>query len=318
VTVSNGTTTPPPPPPPATGTLKVALTQPKAGTTVSGTAWAVLWLDGASGTSNTYTLTLGGKPMGTVTTASRGPVSMPYDTKMVADGTQSLVAVGRDASGNSGSTSVSVVTRNGISAPPTPTPTTLTASFSSPAAGGTVSGTTNVGMWVAGSTAASRTFQLSVDGTVVSTQTVSGSTASYAWNTGGLTNGGHTLSLRVTDTLGGSATTTRSVTVSNTASTPAPSTGTLRVAITQPTSGTAVRGTSWAVMWVEGQSGTSNTFSLYANGRLVASQVTASRGPVSMPWTTTAVANGTVTLQGTVRDATGKTGSTSVNVTVSN
>jgi hypothetical protein len=90
------------------------------------------------------------------------------------------------------------------------------------------------------------------------------------------------------------------------------------VAITQPTTAATVRGTAWAVMWVEGQSGTSNTFSLYANGKLVASQVTASRGPISLPWITTSGPNGGVTLQGTVKDATGKTGATTVNVTVAN
>jgi hypothetical protein len=314
VNVSNTST-----PPPATGTLKVSITQPRAATTVSGTSWAVMWLDGSSGTSNTYSLTLGGKPMGSITTASRGPVSMPYDTRMVADGTHPLVAVARDATGKTGSSTVNVATRNGITSSPTPTPGTLTASFTSPAAGATVSGTSTVGMSVAGSTAASRTFQLSVDGAVVSTQTVSGTTASFPWNTAALANGAHTLSVRVTDTLGGSATASRSVTVSNTTTTPPPpTTGALRVAITQPRTATTVRGTAWATMWVEGQSGTSNTFSLFANGRLVASQVTASRGPVSLPWITTSGPNGAVTLQGTVRDATGKTGSTTVTVTVAN
>ena len=317
VTVSNSTTTPPP----ATGTLKLAVTQPKAATTVTGTAWAVMWLEGSTSTSNTYALTLGGRPMGSLTTASRGPVSVPYDTKQVADGTHALVASVRDAAGKIGSTTVNITTRNGVSTPPTPAPGTLTASFTSPAAGATVSGTSTVGMSAAGSTGASRTFQLSVDGVVVSTQTVGGTTASYAWNTSGLSNGSHTLSLRVTDTLGGSGTTSRSVNVSNgsPAPTPPPPTaGTLKVAITAPTNAATVRGTAWAVMWVEGQSGTSNTFQLYANGRLVATQVTASRGPVSLPWITTSGPNGAVTLEGRVKDATNKTGVTRVNVTVAN
>jgi len=90
------------------------------------------------------------------------------------------------------------------------------------------------------------------------------------------------------------------------------------VAITQPKVATTVRGTAWAVLWVEGQTGTSNTFSLFADGKLVSSQVTASRGPISLPWITTSSPNGQVTLQGTVTDATGKTGTTSVTVTVAN
>jgi hypothetical protein len=316
VTVANGTT----PPPPPSGALRLTVTQPRVGSTVSGTAWATLWLEGSTSTSNTYTLTLGGRPMGSLTTASRGPVSMAYDTRMVVDGAQALVATVRDMSGQTGTTTVSITTSNGVITPPAPAPGSLTASITSPAAGTTVSGSTTVGMSAAGSTATSRTFQLSVDGVVVSTQTVSGTTASYAWNTSGTSNGAHTLSLRVTDTLGGAATTSRTVNVSNAAPspTPPPSTATLRVAITQPTSAATVRGTVWAVMWVEGQSGSSNTFSLFASGRLVASQVTASRGPVSLPWNTTSGPNGAITLQGTVRDATGKTGSTTIGVTVAN
>jgi hypothetical protein len=313
VTVANNTTTPPP----TSGTLKLAVTQPKPSTTVSGTAWAVMWLENSTSTRNTYSLSLGGRPMGSITTASRGPVSMPYDTKVVADGAHTLVATVTDSAAKTGAASVTITTRNGV-ASPSPSPTTMTASFTSPAAGATVSGTTSVGMAVAGSTGTSRTFQLSVDGRVVSTQTVGGSTASYAWSTTGVSNGSHTLALRVTDTLGGSATASRTVTVSNSTTTPPPSTGTLRVFITQPTGGASVRGTTWAVMWVEGQSGSSNTFQLFANGRLVASQVTASRGPVSLPWVTSSTPNGSVTLQGTVRDATGKTGSTSVSVRVAN
>ncbi len=49
-----------------------------------------------------------------------------------------------------------------------------------PAAGATVTGTVSVGMSVSGSTAASRTFQLFVDGTTVSSQTVTATTASFA------------------------------------------------------------------------------------------------------------------------------------------
>jgi hypothetical protein len=242
---------------------------------------------------------------------------MPYDTKQVPDGTHALVATARDATGKTGTATVNVTTRNGVTTPPPPPQGGPTATITSPAAGATVSGTTTVGMSVSGSTAASQTFQLSVDGTVVSTQTVSASTASYAWNTTGLSNGPHTLALRVRDALGRSATTSRSVTVSN-ASAPPPVTGTLRVSITQPRNATAVRGTVWAVMWVEGQQGTSNTFQLYANGRLVASQVTASRGPVSLPWNTASGPNGPVTLEARVRDAVNNSGLTRVNVTVGN
>src|SRR5207253_480421 len=153
VTVSNVVT----PPPPPTGTLKVFVTQPTGGATVSNTAWAVMWLEGSTAASKTYTLTLGGKAMGSTTTASNGPVSMPYDTKMVVDGSQPLMATVKDASNNTGGSTVNVNVKNGIVTPPTPV---LTAAFTSPASGATVTGTTTVGMSVSGSTAVSKTFQL--------------------------------------------------------------------------------------------------------------------------------------------------------------
>src|SRR5260370_42608133 len=80
-----------------------------------------------------------------------------------------------------------------------PTIGPTTPAFTSPAAGATVSGTSSIGMsTTGGATATSRTYSLSVDGTVASTQTASGSSASYAWNTSGVANGSPTPSPTVT------------------------------------------------------------------------------------------------------------------------
>jgi hypothetical protein len=403
VTVSNVAT----PPPPPTGTLKVFITQPTAGTTVSNTAWAVMWLEGSIAASKTYTLTLGGKAMGSTTTSSNGPVSMPYDTKMVVDGSQPLMATVKDSSSNTGGSTTNVTVKNGIVTPPTPA---LTAAFTSPASGSTVNGSTMVGMSVSGSTAVSKTFRLAVDGTVVSTQTVSGTTASstwntagvangshslsltvqdsaggsatatlsltvantvpitaaftspaagatvsgsttvgmsttggatatsrtyrlsvdgtvvstqtvsgasafYAWNTTGVANGSHSLSLTVTDTAGGSATATRGVTVTNVV-TPPPATGTIKVYVTQPTGGT-VRGVQWVVIWLDNAAAGNKTYTITANGQTVSTATNSDR-PASLPWTTTSVPNGATTLTVNVKDASGNTGSGSVDVTVAN
>ncbi|HEV8584339.1 MAG TPA: Ig-like domain-containing protein, partial [Methylomirabilota bacterium] len=413
VTVSNTTTTPPPP----TGTLKVYVTQPGTNATVSGTAWAVMWLEGAVAGNKTFSLTLGGKAMGSQITSSNGPVSMPYDTKQVVDGTQTLMATVKDASNNTGGKSVDVNVKNGITTPPGPAP--ITAAFTSPAAGATVSGITTVGMSIGGSTAVSRTFQLavdgtvvstqtvsgttasyawntvnatngshtltlnasdsaggsatttrtvtvsnvvtpppapaltaaftspaagatvsgsttvgmsstggsttsasrtyrlSVDGTVVSTQTVSGSAASYAWNTAGVANGSHTLSLTVTDTAGGSATATRSVTVSNTVTPPPPPTGTIKVYVTQPGNNATVRGTQWVIVWLDNAAAGNKTYTISANGKVVWTQTTSAR-PASMPWNTSGTPNGATTLTVDVKDSAGNTGRGTVNVRVAN
>ncbi|PYN09258.1 MAG: hypothetical protein DME02_04230 [Candidatus Rokuibacteriota bacterium] len=311
VTVSNTVT-----PPPTTGALKVFVTQPTGGTTVSSTGWATMWLEGSTAPTKTYTLTLGGKAMGSTTTASNGPVSMPFDTKMVVDGTQPLVATVKDSSNSTGGSTVNVTVKNGITTSPTPV---LTATFTSPASGATVKGSTTVGMsTTGGSTATSRTYRLSVDGTVVSTQTVSAKSVSYAWNTTGVANGSHTLSVTVTDTANGSATTTRSVTVSNTVTSPPPTTGTLQVSVTQPAGGGAtVSGTQWVTIWVDNAAAGNKTFTVTANGRTVWTETNGDR-PATLPWNTASSANGATTLSVSVKDSAGKTGSRSISVWVAN
>ena len=97
----------------------------------------------------------------------------------------------------------------------------------------------------------------------------------------------------------------------------------VRVFITQPRNGATVSGTVWVVLWADGTSGTSNTFTLSADGRQVSSQTSSSRGPVTLPWSTTPtgalpVPNGAHTLTGTVRDATGRAATTSITVIVHN
>src|SRR5438552_7994422 len=124
---------------------------------------------------------------------------MPHDS-------QTLTATVRDAAANTGSAANTITVQNG--------PQPLTASFTNPAAGATVSGTVTIGMAASGGTPA-YTYKLTIDGTQVFTTTTSAGTASFSWNTTGATNGAHTLGLTVTDTAGGSSTATRSVTVSN-------------------------------------------------------------------------------------------------------
>jgi hypothetical protein len=104
---------PPPPPPP--GELKVFITQPKAGSTVSGTVWVVMWVEGTSGSSNVFTLSVDGKVIRSETTSSRGPVTIPWFTVNnpdAANGTHTLTGSVRDATGKSGSTSITVIVNN--------------------------------------------------------------------------------------------------------------------------------------------------------------------------------------------------------------
>jgi len=139
-------------------------------------------------------------------------------------------------------------------------------------------------------------------------------------------NGVRQVTATVRDAAGKTGSTSTNVTVRNATSTPAPSptpappasTGALTVAVTQPAGGATVKGTAWVVLWVEGSSGSSNAFTLAVDGKTIGTQTTAARGPVSIAWNTASTANGAHTLTATVRDATGKTGRSSLTVTVKN
>ncbi|HET7340632.1 MAG TPA: Ig-like domain-containing protein, partial [Methylomirabilota bacterium] len=280
------------------GTLQVAITQPTSGSTVSGTNWVVLWLSGSSGTSNTYTLTVGAQTVATTTTSGTGPVSIPWDTTSVANGTQTLTASARDATGNTGSSSVSIVVQN--SGP--------SASFTSPAAGATVSGTTTVGMAATGG-AAPYTYKLTIDGTQVFTTTTSATTASFAWNTTTYASGAHTLGLTVTDSAAASGTSTRSVTVQNGS--------TLAASFTAPAAGATVSGAAVTV-GVTASGGTPGyTYTVTVDGAQVFTTSTTATS-ASFAWNTTTVANGSHTLGLAVTDAHGAAATATRTVTVSN
>ena len=102
-----------PPPSP----VKVFITQPRAGTTVGGTVWVVLWAEGTSGSSNVFMLSVDGRQVASETTSSRGPVTLPWPTRPVGgtpvpNGTHTLTGTVRDATGNAGTTSITVILQN--------------------------------------------------------------------------------------------------------------------------------------------------------------------------------------------------------------
>ena len=104
------------------GTLAVGITQPTSGTTVRGGAWAVVVINGARGTANNVTLTLGGHTVGSTTSVGIGAIALPYDSTLSADGVQILTATVRDVTGNTGTWSVSVNVVNGATRPASPRP----------------------------------------------------------------------------------------------------------------------------------------------------------------------------------------------------
>ena len=90
----------------------------------------------------------------------------------------------------------------------------------------------------------------------------------------------------------------------------------LTVAITAPRSGDTVSGTNWVIAWPGGAQGTP-TCTVKVDGRQVAQQACAD-SPTSIPWNTAAVSNGAHTISVVITDATSRTGTASVGVTVAN
>jgi hypothetical protein len=283
--------------------LSASFSAPAAGATVSGAAVSVGMAAAGGSAPYTYRLTVDGTQVFSTTTSAT-TTAFTWDSRTVANGNHTLGLAVTDSAGGSATDTRTVSVQNGSTNP-------LTASFTSPAAGATVSGSVTIGMAASGGTPA-YTYRLTVDGTQIFSTTTSATTAAAAWDTRTVANGNHTLGLTVTDAAGGSATDTRTVAVNNT------SAGTLQVYLTQPTPGTTVSGINWAVIWLGGSSGTSNVYTLSVGAQVVGRETTSSTGPVSIPWDTTTVPNGTQALTASVRDATGNTGSTSNAVVVQN
>ena len=89
--------------------VKAFITQPRTGATVSGTVWVVVWAEGTTGSANVFTLSADGKQIGSQTTSSHGPVTIPWNTTGVAKGAHTLRADVLDAAGNTGSITLSFV-----------------------------------------------------------------------------------------------------------------------------------------------------------------------------------------------------------------
>ena len=323
-----GTPAPPSPPSGTSGSLRVFITQPRGGATVSGSGTAVLWVEGTSGAANTFTLSVDGVVRGSQTTSSRGPVTLPWTA--LPNGTHILSARVRDAAGNTGSTSttVSVVGSSAPSPAPPPPPPASTGSLrvfiTQPVSGATVGGSGTAVLWVEGTSGSANRFTLSVDGVATGSQTTSArGPVTLPWAS--IPNGTHTLTATVRDAGGNTGSTRITVRVAgSSAPAPAPApppappaSDALDVFITQPTGGATVGGTTWVVLWVEGAGGSSNTFTLSVDGATVGSRTTSATGPVTIPWATAGV-NARRTLTAVVRDARGNTGRASVTVTVRN
>lgn len=99
-------------PPPPTGSLKVFITQPHNGDTVGGTVWVVMWVEGATGTSRVFSLSVDGNPISSQNAgSSNGPVTIPWDSRSAPNGTHTIKGGVTDGA-QGGITNINVTVRN--------------------------------------------------------------------------------------------------------------------------------------------------------------------------------------------------------------
>src|SRR5207244_3215772 len=122
------------------------------------------------------------------------------------------------------------------------------------------------------------------------TQTVNAASASYSWNTTGGPDGTHTLSLTVTDSVGHTGSASETVTVSNSQA--------LTVTFTNPTQGQVVSGTRAMDIWVDGATGSSNTFVTKMEGVTFNTQTISVTHANIWPWDPTPLTGGPQTPTG--------------------
>jgi hypothetical protein len=186
----------------------VSLTAPAAGP-VSGSVNITSTASSAVGVASVQYY-LDGTVLGSPQTAG-APYSYAWDTTQASNGSHTLTAIATDTSNQKGAASagVAVTVSNVVVAPPT-------VSISNPVNATTVSGSINIQASAsANSPATMSSVKFSIDGTALATVNGTGPSFSTPWNTASATNAVHTVTALATDSLGHTATTSVSITVSN-------------------------------------------------------------------------------------------------------
>jgi hypothetical protein len=297
------------PPPPATG-LTVKFTSPAAGATLGGTATFAIAVTGASA-SITVAPAIDGKGLAWQTFGG-STATVTVNTTTLSNSSHTLSVKVTDSEGKTGTATLSFVVSN-AGAPPPPSGD-LTVQFISPAAGAELEGSVPFVIAMTGASG-SVTVAPAIDGTALASQTSGGSTASVTVDTRTLTNSGHTLSVRVTDSTGKTATATRSFVVNNWGGSPPPS-GNLTVNFISPAAGSTVNETVTFAIAVTGASG-SIRVDPTVDGAALGSQ-TSGGSTATVTVNTTTLSDSGHTLSVTVTDGAGNTGTATTSFVVCN
>ncbi len=237
-----------------------------------------------------------------------GSCSTSWDTRSLADGSRTIVAVGRDSVGdNVWSAPVVVNVQNG----PPPDTTAPTVSLTAPTANATVSGSVAV-QATAGDDVGVSGVWFTLDGANLGSE-IPAPPFRTMWTTNGVGNGSHALRAFARDAAGNTA---NSVAMTVTVSNVAPDTTAPSVSVSAPANGATVGNTVTVSAAASDNVGvTSVQFTL--DGASLGSPDTAA--PYATPWNTSGAANGSHVLRAVARDAAGNTATAAaVTVTVSN
>ena len=93
-------------------TIKVFITAPANGATVSGTVWFTVWLENAAAGNRTLTLSVNGTTITSTTTASNGPISLPWSTTTADNGSRTATVTVRDSVNATGRASITLTVAN--------------------------------------------------------------------------------------------------------------------------------------------------------------------------------------------------------------
>jgi hypothetical protein len=194
-------------PPADTTAPSISVTTPSGGATVSGAVNVRATASDNIGVAGVR-FKLDGANLGAEDTSS--PYSTTWNTTQVENGTHDLTAVARDATGNTRTSNPVTITVANAG----PDTTAPTVSLTAPAAGSTVTGTTDL-IAQASDNVAVEAVQFQVDGANLGPEDNS-APYSVQWNSTDVPNGSHTLSARARDTAGNTQTSAaHTVTVSN-------------------------------------------------------------------------------------------------------
>ncbi len=305
-------------PTPDTTAPTAQLTAPSGGSTVSGS------VDVAANASDNVGVTgvqfkLDGANLGGEDTSA--PYNATWNTTTSTNATHTLVAVARDAAGNTTTTSATTVTvRNAATnpTPPAPSPDTTapSAQLTAPSAGSTVSASVNVtanasdNVGVAG-------VQFKLDGADLGAEDTSAPYA-LAWDSKTASNAQHSLTAVARDAAGNKTTTAAVAVTVNNAAAPAPTlppadTTAPTTQLTAPSGGTTVSNSVNVTANASDNVGVAGVQFKLDGANLGAEDTSA---PYGVPWDTKTASNAQHTLTAVARDAAGNR-TTAANVTVS-